>query len=106
MIRLGRTREEGKRSRAVLANQIYPAQGLRVGGQGRCDPSVGGVGGAPPVEGVKGLAVVLQADAVDVKKRNTQAADFFREYAVAFLIFPLRERRAAEVDQKIAALAA
>lgn len=56
---------------------------------------------ARAVEGVDGLAVVLQADAVDIEERHAGLARLAAEDAVALVILAERVRRSGDVDVEV-----
>ena len=65
------------------------------------DSAVFIIGRARAVEGVDGLAVVLQADAVDVEERHAGFLGLTSEHAVALVIFAERVRRCRDVDVEV-----
>ena len=59
------------------------------------------VGRARAVEGVDGLAVVLQTDAVDIEERHAGFACLAAEDAVALVVLAERVRRGGDVDVEV-----
>ena len=67
-------------------------------------PAVLSISGGHAVEGVAGLAVVLQSTAIHVEHREAETGELGGEHAVAFFIFRKREGGGGQIQEKIGAL--
>ena len=94
----------GGKERAGGSLEMKCAAGLFKGGGFGEKPAVLSISGRHAVEGVAGLAVVLQSPAIHIEHRDVETGELGGEHAMAFFIFGKREGGGGQIQEKIAAL--